>query len=54
MQRNIGNYHFPGSNLNPLKDVSQVPTIDNIPMLNNTERKINMLGKLWKVSWKSV
>ena len=47
MQRDIGNYHFPGSNFNPLKDVSQVPTIDNIPTLNNAERKLDMLSKLW-------
>lgn len=47
MQRNIGNYHFPGSNFNPIKDVSKVPTIDNIATLNNAERKLDMLGKLW-------
>ena len=47
MQREIGNFYYPGSNLNPLKDVSKVPTIDNIPTLNNAERKLNMLSKLW-------
>ena len=47
MQRHIGNTYFLDSNLNPLKDVSRVPTIDNIPTLNNAERKLNMLGKLW-------
>ena len=48
MQQEIGNKYFPGANLNPLNDVSSVPSIDNTSSLDNAVKKVDLLGNLWE------
>ena len=47
MQREISNKIRLGENLNPLKDVSNVPSIDNVANLRDVFRKVDKLGALW-------
>ena len=46
MKRAIGQ-HYPGENLNPLKDVSSVSSVDIYPTLESVSKKVDDLGKLW-------
>ena len=47
MQREISNKIRLGKNLNPLRDVSNVPSIDNVANLRNVFGKVDKLGNLW-------
>ena len=47
MQREISNKIRLGENLNPLKDVSNVPSIDNVANLRDVFGKVDKLGALW-------
>ena len=48
MQREICNKVQLGGNLNLLRDLPKVPTIDNTSNLKDVFRKVNKLGNLWK------
>ena len=48
MQREIGYKYFQGTNLNPLNDVSSVPSIDNTSSLDNAVKKVDLLSNLWE------
>ena len=48
MQRAIGNERILGENLNPLDDVSLVPSIDNTSSVRNAISKVDKLGNLWE------
>ena len=48
MQREIGNSYYPGANSNPLKDIAQVPSIDNVSSLDNAVKTVDLLGSLWE------
>ena len=48
MQREISNKIQLGENLNPLKDLPKVPTIDNTSDLKDVFRKVDKLGSLWE------
>ena len=48
MQRAIGNERILGENLNPLGDVSLVPSIDNTSNVRNAISKVDKLGNLWE------
>ena len=47
MQREIGHKIRLGENLNPLKDVTNVPGVDNVANLRNVFSKVEKLGNLW-------
>ena len=47
MQREIRNKVQLGENLNPLKDISKVPCINNIAALKNVFGKVDKLKTLW-------
>ena len=47
MQREISNKITLVENLNPLRDVSNVPSLDNIANLRNVFSKVDKLGNLW-------
>ena len=46
MKRAIGQ-HYPGENLNPLNDVSNVSSVDIYPTLESVSKKVDDLAKLW-------
>ena len=46
MKRAIGQ-HFPGKNLNPPNDVSNVSSVDIYPTLESVNKKVDDLAKLW-------
>ena len=48
LQREISNKIQLGGNLNPLKDLPKVPTIDNTSDLKDVFRKVEKLSNLWK------
>ena len=48
MQREISNKIQLRGNLNPLKDVSKVPTTDNTSDLKDIFQTIDKLGSLWE------
>ena len=47
MQREISNKIRLGENLNPLRDVSNVPSIDKVANLRDVFGKVDKLGALW-------
>ena len=47
MQREISNKIRLGENLNPLRDVSNVSSIDNVANLGDVFGKVDKLGALW-------
>ena len=47
MQREISNKIRLGENLNPLKDVTNVPSVDNVANLRNVFSKVDELGNIW-------
>ena len=47
MQRETSNKIRLGENLNPLKDVTNVPSVDNVANLRNVFSKVENLGNLW-------
>ena len=47
MQREISNKIRLEENLNPLKDVTNVPSVDNVANLRNVFSKVENLGNLW-------
>ena len=48
MQREISTKIQLGENLNPLKDLPKVPSIDNTSTLKDVFRKVEKLGNLWE------
>ena len=48
MQREIGSSYYLGANSNPLKDIAYVPSIDNVSSLENSVKKVDLLGNLWE------
>ena len=46
MKRAIGQ-HYPGENLNPLNDISNVSSVDIYPTLESVNKKVDDLAKLW-------
>ena len=48
MQKEITNKVQLGENLNPLKDLVNVPTVDNTSDLKDVFKKIDKLGNLWE------
>ena len=47
MQREISNKIQLVKNLNPLRDISNVPSIDNVANLKDVFGKVDKLGALW-------
>ena len=47
MQREISNKIQLVKNLNPLRDISNVPSIDNVANLKDVFGKVDKLGVLW-------
>ena len=47
MQREISNKIRLGENLNPLRDVTNVPSVHNVANLKNVFSKVDKLGNLW-------
>ena len=47
MQREISNKIRLGENLNPLRDVTNVPSVHNVANLRNVFSKVDKLGNLW-------
>ena len=47
MQREISHKITLGENLNPLRDVLNVPSVDNVVNLRNVFGKVDKLGNLW-------
>ena len=47
MQREISNKIQLGENLNPLRDISNVPSIDNVANLKDIFCKVDKVGVLW-------
>ena len=47
IQREISNEIRLGENLNPLRDVTNVPSVDNVANLRNVFSKVDKLGNLW-------
>ena len=46
VKRAIGQ-HYPGENLNPLNDISNVSSVDIYPTLESVNKKVDDLAKLW-------
>ena len=47
MQKKISNKIRLGGNLNPQRDVTNVPIVDNVANLRNVFSKVDKLGNLW-------